>query len=105
MVSSNAKIAGLKNEDTMHFIFMGTDGRIARVSGSYTGPVQPTSRDSGMTCILRGTEGASQADYHELRYSVTSKTGEEKIVTWGDASLKYFFRFEGQSPQNIQELS
>jgi predicted dehydrogenase len=97
MISSNGKKAGLKNEDTMHFIFKTSDGRVARVSGSYTGPVQPTQRDSGMTCILRGTEGASQADYHELRYAVTSKAGEEKIQTWGDATLKYYFRFEGQS--------
>jgi predicted dehydrogenase len=67
------------------------------VSGSYTGPTQPAKRDSGMTCILRGTEGASQADYHELRYSITDKTGEEKIITWGDDTLKYYFRFEGQS--------
>jgi predicted dehydrogenase len=97
MISSNGKNAGLKNEDTMHFIFKATDGRIARVSGSYTGPTQPTSRDSGMTCILRGTTGASQADYHELRYAVNSNTGEEKIITWGDAALKHYFRFEGQS--------
>lgn len=97
MISANAKAAGLKNEDTMHFIFKSTDGRIARVSGSYTGPTQPTNRDSGMTCILRGTTGASQADYHELRYAITDKTGEEKIITWGDATLKHYFRFEGQS--------
>jgi predicted dehydrogenase len=50
-----------------------------------------------MTCILRGTEGASQADYHELRYAITDKTGEERIITWGDSTLKYYFRFEGQS--------
>jgi predicted dehydrogenase len=97
MISANGKKAGLKNEDTMHFIFKATDGRIARVSGSYTGPTQPTKRDSGMTCILRGTEGASQADYHELRYAITTNTGEEKIINWGDATLKYYFRFEGQS--------
>ena len=97
MISTNGKKAGLKNEDTMHFIFRSVDGRIARVSGSYTGPTQPVKRDSGMTCILRGTEGASQADYHELRYAITDKTGEEKIITWGDATLKYYFRFEGQS--------
>ena len=97
MISSNGKKAGLKNEDTMHFIFKATDGRIARVSGAYTGPTQPTARDSGMSCILRGTEGASQADYHELRYSITDKTGEEKIICWGDAELKHYFRFEGQS--------
>jgi predicted dehydrogenase len=97
MISSNGKKAGLKNEDTMHFIFKATDGRIARVSGVYTSPTQPTARDSGMSCILRCTEGASQADYHELRYSVTDKTGEEKIIHWGDATLKHYFRFEGQS--------
>jgi predicted dehydrogenase len=97
MISSNGKTAGLKNEDTMHFIFKATDGRIARVSGSYTGPTQPAQRDSGMSTVLRGTEGASQADYHELRYAVTDKTGEEKIVYWGDKTLKHYFRFEGQS--------
>lgn len=97
MISANGKAAGLKNEDTMHFIFKAEDGRIASVSGSYTGPTQPAKRDSGMTCILRGTQGASQADYHELRYAITDKTGEEKIITWGDETIKYFFRFEGQS--------
>lgn len=97
MISSNGKTAGLKNEDTMHFIFKAADGRIARVSGSYTGPTQPAKRDSGMSCVLRGTLGASQADYHELRYAVTTKEGEEKIITWGDAALKHYFRFEGQS--------
>lgn len=97
MISANGKKAGLKNEDTMHFIFKATDGRIARVSGCYTGPTQPAQRDSGMSTILRGTEGASQADYHELRYAITDKTGEEKIVQWGDKYIKYYFRFEGQS--------
>jgi len=97
MISSNGKIAGLKNEDTMHFIFRSADGRIARVSGAYTGPIQPAQRDSGMSVILRGTEGASQADYHELRYAITDKTGEEKVVHWGDKTIKYYFRFEGQS--------
>lgn len=97
MISSNGAVAGLKNEDTMHFIFKATDGRIARVSGVYTSPTQPAQRDSGMSCILRGTLGASQADYHELRYSVTTREGEEKMIHWGDATLKHYFRFEGQS--------
>lgn len=97
MISSNGKTAGLKNHDTMHFIFKAADGRIARVSGCYTGPTQPAQRDSGMSVILRGTTGASQADYHELRYAITDKTGEENIVQWGDSTIKYYFRFEGQS--------
>ncbi|WP_134091017.1 Gfo/Idh/MocA family protein [Olivibacter sp. XZL3] len=96
MLSSNGKAGGLKNEDTMHFIFKAKDGRIARVSGAYTGPIQPVTRDSEMSCILRGTTGCSQGDYMDLRYAVTTAEGEEKIITW-EHKLKHYFRFEGKS--------
>ena len=96
MLSSNGAKGGLKNPDTMHFIFKATDGRVARVSGCYTGPVQPVQRDSEMSCILRGTEGCSQGDYMDLRYAITDKTGEERIITW-EHKLKHYFRFEGKS--------
>lgn len=96
MLSPNGAKGGLKNQDTMHFIFKAEDGRIARVSGVYSGPVQPTIRDSEMSCILRGTEGCSQADYMDLRYAITTKTGEEKLITF-DHKLKHYFRFEGKS--------
>jgi predicted dehydrogenase len=96
MLSPNGKAGGLKNEDTMHFILKAADGRIARISGVYSGPVQPTMRDSEMSCILRGTEGCSQADYMDLRYAITTRTGEEKLITF-DHKLKHFFRFEGKS--------
>ncbi|MDI9876504.1 MULTISPECIES: Gfo/Idh/MocA family protein [Bacteroidota] len=96
MLSANGLKGGLKNPDTMHFIFKATDGRIARVSGCYTGPVQPVVRDSEMSCILRGTEGCSQADYMDLRYAVTTNTGEEIVQTW-EHKLKHYFRFEGKS--------
>jgi len=96
MLSSNGEKGGLHHEDTMHFIFRAADGRVARVSGAYTGPVQPVVRDSEMSCILRATEGASQADYMDLRYAVTASTGEERVITW-EHRLKYYFRFEGKS--------
>jgi len=96
MLSPNGKAGGLKNADTMHFILKAKDGRIARVSGVYSGPVQPTVRDSEMSCILRGTEGCSQGDYMDLRYSVTTRDGEEKQITF-DHKLKYYFRFEGKT--------
>ena len=96
MLSSNGAKGGLKNYDTMHFIFKARDGRVARVSGAYTGPVQPVVRDSEMSCILRGTEGCSQADYMDLRYAITNRTGEEKMITW-EHKLKHYFRFEGKS--------
>jgi predicted dehydrogenase len=96
MLSSNGREGGLKHQDTMHFIFKATDGRVARVSGCYTGPVQPVTRDSEMSCVLRGTEGASQGDYMDLRYAITDRTGEERLVTW-EHKLKHYFRFEGKS--------
>lgn len=96
MLSSNGRKGGLHHEDTMHFIFKAKDGRVARVSGAYTGPVQPVIRDSEMSCILRCTEGCSQADYMDLRYAVTTNTGEEKLITW-EHKLKHYFRFEGKS--------
>ena len=96
MLSANGLKGGLKNPDTMHFIFKASDGRIARVSGCYTGPVQPVIRDSEMSCILRGTEGCSQADYMDLRYAITTNTGEEIVQTW-EHKLKHYFRFEGKS--------
>jgi predicted dehydrogenase len=96
MLSANGKAGGLHHEDTMHFILRAADGRIARVSGAYTGPVQPVIRDSEMSCILRATEGCSQGDYMDLRYAVTTKTGEEQVITW-EHKLKYYFRFEGKS--------
>jgi Predicted dehydrogenases and related proteins len=96
MLSRNGKNGGLKNADTMHFVFRATDGRIARVSGAYSGPIQPVTRDSEMSCILRGTEGCSQADYMDLRYAITDKSGEERIITW-EHKLKHYFRFEGKS--------
>lgn len=96
MLSANGKKGGLKNPDTMHFIFKASDGKVARVSGAYTGPVQPVNRDSEMSCVLRGTEGCSQGDYMDLRYAITDKTGEERMVTW-EHKLKYYFPFEGKS--------
>lgn len=96
MLSPNGRKGGLHHEDTMHFIFKAADGRVARVSGAYTGPVQPATRDSEMSCILRGSEGCSQADYMDLRYAITDRAGEERIITW-EHKLKHYFRFEGKS--------
>ena len=96
MLSPNGRAGGLKNPDTMHFILKASDGRIARVSGVYSGPVQPAMRDSEMSCILRGTEGCSQGDYMDLRYAITTRTGEEKLVTFNH-KMKHYFRFEGKS--------
>lgn len=96
MLSANGIKGGLKNPDTMHFIFKAKDGRIASVSGTYSSPVQPAKRESQMTCILRGTDGCSQGDYPNLNYALTDNLGEEKLISFENKE-KYYFRFEGKS--------
>ena len=65
------------------------------MSGAYSGPTVPAQRDSGMTCILRCANGASQADYHELRYSW--KLGAQSIIERFEGEEDHYFRFEGHS--------
>ena len=94
-LSENGRAGGLKNDDTFHFILKSAAGKIARVSGCYSGPTVPAQRDSGMTCILRCANGASQADYHELRYSW--KLGAQSIIERFEGEEDHYFRFEGHS--------
>jgi predicted dehydrogenase len=53
-------------------------------------------RDSHMTCVLRGENGASQADYYDLRYS-THFSGEGSIQYDLANKEPYYFRFGGRS--------
>ena len=94
-LSPNGRAGGLAHEDTFHFIMRSTGGIIARVSGSYSGPTVPAIRDSGMSCVLRCTGGASQADYPELRY--TSRVGDHQRMESFDHQANHYFRFSGVS--------
>lgn len=94
-LSANGKAGGLAHEDTFHFVLRSVSGTIARVSGAYSGPTVPAIRDSDMSCVLRCTEGASQADYHDLRY--TCKVGDRQWMESFDHEAKHYFRFEGNS--------
>jgi predicted dehydrogenase len=94
-LSENGRAGGLANPDTFHFILTSASGRIARVSGSYSGPTVPAQRDSGMTCVLRAANGASQADYHELRYSW--KLADQSVIERFEGKEDHYFRFEGNS--------
>lgn len=94
-LSENGAKLGLVHPDTFHFIYRTTGGKIARVSGTYTSPVTPTSRDSNMSCVLRGALGASQGDYYDLRYAW--KTDTESVVETFEDRDDYYFRFGGHS--------
>lgn len=96
MLTENGRALGLQHEDSMHFIFRTTSGKIARVTGCYSAPPQPHMRDSHMTCVLRGENGASQADYYDLRYSTHFK-GEGCVLYDMEHKAPYYFRFGGRA--------
>jgi predicted dehydrogenase len=94
-LSAAGRERGLVNPDTFHFVLKASDGRIARVSGSYSNPTAPRQRESDMTCYLRCREGSSLADYPELRYSW--KVGRENAIEGFEEQEDHYFRFEGHS--------
>ncbi len=94
-LSANGRAGGLANPDTYHFVLKAASGKIARVTGVYSCPTVPEERDSPMTCILRCDRGASQADYHELRYAW--KIDQQAAIESFEAQRAYYFRFGGVS--------
>jgi predicted dehydrogenase len=78
-------------------VLKAADGKIARVSGSYSTPIVPPQRDSGMTCILRCNDGASQGDYHELRYSYTLGANGTNVIETFEKDEEHYFRFGGRT--------
>jgi predicted dehydrogenase len=95
ILSDNGRELGLKNPDTYHFVFKSVSGVIGRISGTYSSPVVPIQRDSHMSCILRASNGASHADYYDLRYAW--KIGEKSVMETFEDMDDYFFRFGGHS--------
>jgi predicted dehydrogenase len=94
-LSDNGRELGLKNADTYHFIFKSAGGIIGRISGTYSSPVVPIQRDSHMSCILHASNGASHADYYDLRYAW--KIGAKSVIETFEDMDDYFFRFGGHS--------
>jgi predicted dehydrogenase len=96
LLTSNGRALGLQHPDSMHFVARTASGKIARISGHYSGPYGNADRDSGMSCVLRGTLGTSQADYSDLRYS-THFSGQGHVQHRMDHRMSYYFRFGGKS--------
>lgn len=96
LLTENGRSLGLRDADAMHFVMKTRGGKIARVSGHYSAPYGNSDRDSGMSCILRGTLGTSQADYSDLRYS-THFAGQGMVQHNLNHRASYYFRFGGKS--------
>src|SRR5262249_6355422 len=95
LLTENGRKLGLTHEDSMHFVFKTVSGKIARVTGCYSSPPAAHVRDSHMSCILRGEQGASVADYYDLRYT-THFTGEGCVQYDMEHRAPYYFRFGGR---------
>lgn len=94
-LSETGKRGGLVHPDSFQFVMKSSSGQIARVSGGYSLPVVPNSRDSDMSCILRCENGVSQGDYYDLRYAW--KSGGKSVVESFEDQDAYYFRFGGHS--------
>jgi predicted dehydrogenase len=95
LLTENGQSAGLVHPDSMHFVLTDREGRIARVTGCYSSPPANHMRDSHMSCVLRGENGTSQADYYDLRYSTHFK-GEGCVQYDMEHRAPYYFRFGGR---------
>lgn len=96
VLTENGRSLGLVHPDAMHFVCRARSGKIGRISGCYSAPYGNPRRDSSITCILRGTLGASHADYSDLRYN-THFSGEGPREYGFDHLASHYFRFAGKS--------
>lgn len=96
VISPAGRALGAVRPDCLHFVFKSLEGKVGRVSGCYGLPQVSTERDSYVTCILRGDQGSSQADYYELRYA-TNFAGEGPCEHTFEHRHGYYFRFEERS--------
>ncbi|MEM1212674.1 MAG: Gfo/Idh/MocA family oxidoreductase [Planctomycetota bacterium] len=95
-MSPNGEAIGLVHPDNFHALFRDADGRIARASGCYNSPTEPTDFAAYLRCTLRGSDGASHADLPQLRYARSAFGQPYHIETYEDRR-PYYFRFEGTS--------
>jgi len=96
LLSPGSRELGNRNADTMHFVMKTRGGLIARVSGAYGSPPMNSERQDNMSCVIRGTEGTSEANYSSLRY-FTNFAGQPPAALSFPDRVDYYFRFEGHT--------
>jgi predicted dehydrogenase len=95
-VSPNTLRAGLDRPDSLRFVLRTPAGRIATVAGDYTVPAIDQRLEPAIGCLVRGTEGASRADYPGLTYH-TRFAGEAPRTHDFGSLAGHYFRFGGTS--------
>lgn len=85
--------AGVASFDLYSVNLRAVDGRIARVLGHYGLHELPSARNA-IELVLYGTDGTSQAQYHDMRYRSTSADGAEVTEDWLYQRRGYYFNNE-----------
>lgn len=100
ITSENTTEYGLECPDTMLFLAKDTSGRTGLIRGSYTAPPLDRDIDPTISCLIRGSQGTSRAEYSKLQYAhnfnTLAKIDGPKIIDLNDRH-SYYFRFENES--------
>ncbi|KQO01394.1 Gfo/Idh/MocA family protein [Paenibacillus sp. Leaf72] len=82
--------------DSMRFLLRDGQGRMAQISGNYTMPTLGQAVEPSISCVLRGTNGISRAEYPNLSYHTHFSEQGTASYSFEDKH-DYYFRFEGKS--------
>jgi len=96
VTSANTKAFGLEAWDSLRFVARNEAGQIATIAGDYALPALGQHAQSQIGCVLRGTQGATRAEYSNLSYYTHFDGEEPKVQTFEDKA-PYYFRFENRS--------
>ncbi|GBF73802.1 oxidoreductase [Paenibacillus sp. 598K] len=96
VTSDNTRAFGLEAWDSLRFVARNEAGQIATIAGDYALPTLGQQAQSQIGCVLRGTQGATRAEYSNLSY-YTHFSGEEPQVHTFEEKAPYYFRFENRS--------
>ena len=99
VTSANSAEKGIDAPDALKFLFRDASGVTASVTGAYATPALAPPVEHFITCVLRGTMGASRADcpfdygYHFSEPGKFKRTEQENY----ESKRAYYYRFEGDT--------
>ncbi len=91
--SALARGYGARGRDIYSVNVLAQDGRVGRVMGHYGLHELPGARNA-IELMLYGTDGTSQAQYHDMRYRHTAPDGTEVLEDSLYAKRSYYFNDE-----------
>ncbi len=99
VTSENSSARGIQAPDALKFLLRDESGATASVTGAYAIPALAAPVEHFITCVVRGTAGASRADcpfdygYHFSEPGKFKQTERENY----EAKRAYYYRFEGDT--------